>query len=78
MRHFVLVYDQRLGHLVAPIEVFDDSAAGVARRFELERLHRHDNAIEVVLLGAETEDQLRRTHSRYFKTADEIIASLRA
>jgi len=74
---FVLVYDQRLGRLVAPIEEFTDTEAGMARRYELERKHRDDPRIEVVMLGADSEAQIRRTHSRYFKTTAELIADLR-
>lgn len=77
VRQFVLVYDQRLGRLVAPIEEFADSQAGMARRYELERKHRDEPNIEVVMLGAESEDQIRRTHSRYFKSVGELLADLR-
>ena len=77
MHHYVLVYDQRLGRLVADIEEFTDSEAGMERRFELERKHRGDPKIEVVMLSADSEAQIRRTHSRYFKTTAELIADLR-
>jgi hypothetical protein len=78
VKHFVLVYDQRLGRLVAPIEDFADSDTGMKRRFELEREHRSEPTIEVVMLSAESEVQIRRTHSRYFKTTAELIADLKA
>ena len=76
MRQFVLVYDQRLGKLVAPIEEFEDTELGMARRFELERKFRDDPKIEVVMLGADSEEQIRSTHSRYFKTTAELLADL--
>jgi hypothetical protein len=77
VQHFVLVYDQRLGRLVADVEVFGDSDAGMQRRFELERKFRDDPKIEVVMLSASSEEQIRRTHSRYFKTTAELLADLR-
>ena len=78
MHHFVLVYDRRAGRLSAPIEDFEDSALGMKRRFELERLHRDDSSIEVVMLSASSEEQIRSTHSRYFKTLSELVADLKA
>ena len=75
VRQFVLVYDQREGHLLS-IEDFADSEAGMNRRYELERKYRDESTIEVVMLGAESEEQIRRTHSRYFQTPGEILAGL--
>ena len=78
VHHYVLVYDQRLGRLIPPIEDFTDSAIGMQRRFELERKYREDARIEVVMLSAESEEQIRSTHSRYFKTTAELLDDLRA
>jgi hypothetical protein len=64
VRHFVLVYDQREGRLMAPLEAFDDSVLGMKRRF--------------VMLSASSEEQIRSTHSRYFKTLGELVADLKA
>lgn len=77
VHHFVLVYDQRLGRLIAPLEEFSDSAVGMQRRFDLERKHRHETTIEVVMLSAESEAQIRRTHARYFESLEELIAGLK-
>jgi hypothetical protein len=41
----------------------------------LEREHRLEPHIEVVLLGARSEDVLKRTHARYFKTVRELVDS---
>ena len=43
------------------------------RLFEAERLVRVNPQLEVVLLTAADEDDLRRTHSRYFESVDEIL-----
>jgi hypothetical protein len=47
----------------------------LARRFDLEREYRLEPHIEVVLLYARSQDVLRRTHARYFKTVQELVQS---
>jgi predicted nuclease of predicted toxin-antitoxin system len=72
---FLIVYNQQAGavHLDEyPDERRDDA---LARRFDLEREHRLEPHIEVVLLSARSQDVLRRTHARYFKTVQELVQS---
>ena len=64
MTHFVLDYDRASCTLVG-IERFADMREAVAEYGKRER-HAHGTAREVVLLGAEREDDLRETHARYF------------
>lgn len=75
MPQFLIVYDQLTG--VVEVSEYADYAREEAleRRFALEREHRLDPHIEVVLLGARSEDVLRRTHARYFKTVRELVES---
>lgn len=75
MPQFLIVYNQNTGDV--SVHRFDDDAREVAqeRRFALEREHRLEPHIEVVLLGARSEDVLRRTHARYFKTVRELVES---
>jgi len=72
---FLLEYDRRRGKLLT-FKRFSDSErpAAAAARLKLE-LSRRGAATppEIVLLEAETEDALRRTHRRYFQTVREII-----
>jgi hypothetical protein len=76
MAFFLLVYDQATGRLLQFTEYPDkDRAAALQARFQLERQHRLEPNLEVVLLGARDEDTLRVTHSRYFKTVGELIAN---
>jgi len=72
---FLIVYNQNNGDVT--VDRFDDDAREHAkeRRYALEREHRLDPHIEVVLLGARSEDVLRRTHARYFKTVRELVES---
>lgn len=74
--YFVLVYDQQQ-RAVRKLEPYPGSAAegALARRFELEREYREQPELEVVLLGAESEADLRRTHARYFKSLQELAAA---
>ena len=75
MSYFVLVYDRPHGRLVRSPERFTDAGrdAAMARRFELEREFADRPDYEIVVLGGESEESLRRTHGRYFKTWDELL-----
>jgi hypothetical protein len=75
MPQFLIVYNQLTGDVnVTP---FTDEERDVAReqRFALEREHRLDPHIEVVLLSARSEDVVRQTHARYFKSVRELVES---
>lgn len=74
---FLIEYDRNRGSIVT-IERFDDAERGSAEsiRLELElELNRQRIEREVVLLEAETEEALRRTHRRYFEDLAELVAS---
>ena len=76
MAFFLLVYDQAAGKLRQITEYKDaqrDEAQ--AARFALERTHRLDRNIEVVLLGAHDRATLEETHARYFKSVKDLLAS---
>jgi len=72
MKYFLVTYDRLVG--VGEIrDVFPAECRSVAirSRFTLEQQTNSDT--EVVVLGAESEDDLRRTHSRYFKSAATLL-----
>lgn len=75
MKYFLLVYGQRTGSLTA--EEYPAGAGHIAleRRFELERMHRSDPSVEVVLLAASSYEDLQRTHGRYFKSAKDLASA---
>lgn len=76
MAFFLLVYDQHAGKLLQMTEYADaDRDAALEMRFDLERQHRLEPNLEIVLLGARDADTLRLTHARYFKTVGELIAN---
>jgi len=54
---------------------FESEADAAKYKLDLDLKHRGDEDVEVVVLSAANLDDLRRTHSRYFKTASEMGAS---
>jgi hypothetical protein len=77
MSYFLIVYDRAAGALRELKEFADvDRDIALAERFARERQEQNRPDIEVVLLGAASEEALRRTHSRYFRTPEEQLSSL--
>jgi hypothetical protein len=73
---FLIEYDRSRGELVT-FEVFPDSEKRIAEdaRLELElRLNRQGVDHEVVILEAESEAAVRRTHRRYFENLSELAS----
>jgi hypothetical protein len=72
---FLVVYNQKTGAVQVQEWADDDREAALARRFELEREHRLEPEIEIVILGARSRDVLERTHGRYFHAVEDLIRS---
>lgn len=76
MRYFLLVFDRSAGSILEELEFSGEQRhAALERRFELEKRHRDDPNVEVVVLGSESREALRHTHARYFKTVGELAGS---
>lgn len=75
MPQFLIVYNQMTGSVELSEYADDAREEALERRFALEREHRLAPHIEVVLLGARSEDVVKRTHARYFKTVRELVES---
>ena len=75
MTHFVIVYHRRRGEIIARRDYPDSEYAQAwAERNRLTMLHLADRDIEVVMLGAESEADIRVTHGRYFeRTAPTLV-----
>lgn len=71
MRSFLVIYNRREGHIVRH-RGFGRPQQALAARFDAEREFRDEPDIEVVVLGAESWESLRLTHSRYFKGVREL------
>ena len=72
---FLLDYDRAAGTLISQ-RIFADSEMSEAQHARLQlELNLHERGVEreVVLLVAPDEKALRRTHSRYFQTLEELI-----
>lgn len=74
MNYFVTVYDRSNGQ--SSIRQTFDAAArtdAMRMRFELEDEYRTNPDIEIVVLGADSKEALMHTHSRYFKSARDLL-----
>jgi len=72
MSHFVVIYD-RHRRVPPKVDVYDDPLEAQARLFEAEAKFLGDQDRGVVLLYAESEESLRRTHGSYFLDLDELL-----
>lgn len=75
MSYFLIVYDRAAGQL-RELRRFPDAEreAALAARFARERREQDHPNIEVMLLGAASEEALRQTHSRYFRTPEQLLS----
>ncbi len=72
---FLIEYDRSSGSIVTLVR-FDDTKREQIEHIRLELelgLNRLGIDHEVVLLEAESEEALRRTHRRYFEDLDELV-----
>lgn len=74
---FLIEYDRNRGSIVTFAKFEDaerESAENARLEMELE-LNRRGVEREVVMLEAETEEALRRTHRRYFENLSELVTA---
>jgi hypothetical protein len=71
--YFLLVYERPTGTLRELVE-YTDSHAAMRARFEREERYEGDRDVEVVVLGASSLEQVKRTHGRYFMSASADVA----
>jgi hypothetical protein len=64
--HFLLIYDRNREALVETLELGEDAEAAARTYSAAEQEFRGQEEIEVVLVGAESLDTIRVTHSHYF------------
>lgn len=72
MKHFVLAYDTRLSGLISK-EEFPTGRLALQSRFQLEDQYSARPEVEIVVLSADSEQQLRVTHRRYFSDLGEFV-----
>ena len=56
---------------------FATGSEAIKARFAAEREYANQFAVEVVVLGADSWDDLKRTHSRYFSSPSGLAGALR-
>ena len=72
MALFLLTFNRRTRDV--DVHEISDHDEALAKLFEAERQLRHEPELEIVMLAAEDEDDLRQTHSRYFESVEELLA----
>jgi hypothetical protein len=72
--YYLLVFDRRRGHLQRYEDFHGDSRRAFRARLREEAAHAPDQDVEVVVLSAGSEEELRATHSRYFRSAEEMLS----
>jgi hypothetical protein len=77
MAHFLIEFDRVSGaSRIRDFSGEDSGRRAMEARFQAEDARASVN-VEVVVLQAESEDDLRRTHSRYFEPLNELVTSVR-
>lgn len=78
MTNFLVVYNRRTGANTVREFPAGCGREAIRERFALERLYRHDADIEIAVLSSGSRGELEKTHSRYFRSAGEILTNARA
>jgi spore cortex formation protein SpoVR/YcgB (stage V sporulation) len=73
MRNFLVVYNRRTGASTVQEFAAGRGREAIRERFALERAHRGEPDIEIVVLGSRSREELLKTHSRYFRSVAEIV-----
>lgn len=66
LQHFLLVYDHQQQKLLETLELGEFGDAAAQAYSEYEDKYRDRTGIEIVLVGADSLDTIRTTHSHYF------------
>jgi hypothetical protein len=71
MKTFLLIFDRRTS--TVDVTVIGDETAVVEELRTAEARLTEEPWLEVVLLNAAGEEDLRKTHSRFFESVDELL-----
>lgn len=66
IRHFLVIYDVKVGE--AEVQEFEDYDTAVSAYDAIEEQTRGRRDLDIVLLGADSLDTVKKTHSSYFET----------
>jgi len=65
--HFLLIYDHEQQKLVDQRDYGTQGDEAAQAYSEYERKHRDEKGIEIVLVGADSIETIRKTHAHYFE-----------
>jgi hypothetical protein len=68
IHQFLVIYDVRARQ--ASVEQFDDYDDALAAYERIEKEHFGRDDLDIVLLGADSLETIKKTHSSYFETAE--------
>jgi len=77
MAYWLIEYRRSTGELTQ-CSPYADAKVAQMLRFSLEDFWRADPDVEVVVLGADSLEQLKATHARYFCTVAELAERMQA
>lgn len=66
IQHFILVFDRDQGHLVEQLDFGTNASKALAKYEELERAHRKNAFMDIVLVGSDSIETVKVTHANYF------------
>lgn len=67
LNHFLLLYDVKQQVLLDALPFGEDGDRAAAAYADQEKVYRDRDDVEIVLLGADSLDTLRKTHPHYFE-----------
>jgi len=71
IKHFLLVFDRRAGHLIEQRSFGTDMDAAIAEYQRIEREHFGDSRYDIALVGSDSIETVKVTHAPYFRTGAE-------
>ena len=74
LKHFLIIFDTKAQELRDAVQLGADADAAVNAYAEYEQKYRDEPGVEIVLIGADSIDTIRRTHSQYFDAVDDFFA----
>lgn len=71
IKHFLLVFDRQVGHLIEQRDFGADMDAAIAEYQRIERERFGDSRYDIVLVGSDSIETVKVTHASYFRTGIE-------
>lgn len=77
MFYYLIEYDRPQGRLIS-LARYEKLEAAERARIDRELASKRETGLEIVILQAASEEQLRTTHGRYFTAAEELTERAKA